>query len=139
DGRQFRIVNLPPSSISGDRRAAMGRIAEVIQKLQTYALSKYGQEWSDNQTAAALTDFVRDYSIAFVRFTEFRSPLPDPGPESRGNQFIVASFIRNCAEAASGVFDSVQTLVQSHILANALLCPDLKNTGTGFRNVTFVV
>src|SRR5439155_24172915 len=79
------------------------------------------------------------YSIDFVRFTEFRSPLPDPGPDSKGNQFIVASFIRNCAEAASGVFDSVQTLVQSHILANALLCPDLKNTGTGFRNVTFVL
>jgi hypothetical protein len=139
DGRQFRTLNLPPSSISGDRKEAIGRIAEVTQKLRAYALARYGQEWSDNQTAAALTDFVREYSIEFVRFTEFRSPLPDPGPESRGVQFIVASFIGSCADGSTGVFDSIQILVQSHILANALLSPEIKKTGLGFQKIIFVL
>jgi hypothetical protein len=88
DGHQFRILNLPASSIAGDRQAAIGRIAEVIQKLQSYALSKYGQEWDDDQTAAVLTDFVRDYSIDFVRFTEFRSPLPIQDPTPRPTSLL---------------------------------------------------
>src|SRR6266542_3221704 len=139
DGYQFRIVKLPNSSIAADRKAARGRIDEVLHSLKDYSHSQYGRQWTDDETAAALTDFIRKYSIDFVRHSEFRSPLPDPGVDSASDHFIVASFIRRCAEAAQGVFDSVKTLVESHILANALLCPDLKDKGTGFKNITFVL
>ena len=139
DGYQFQIIKLPKSSILNDRKAAAGRITEVLQKLREYVLAQYNLTWTEEQTAAALNEFVQKYSIVFVRHTEFRSPLPDPGAETASEHFIVASFVKNCAENVPAVFDSVKTLVESHILANALLCPDLKDKGTGFKNVNFVL
>lgn len=139
DGHQFRIISLPKTSIAVERQAAKGKINEVLQRLREFAQSRYGQDWGDDQAAAVLTDFIREYSIDFVRFSEFRSPLPNPGTDSQSGHFIVASFIRQSAESAAGIFDSVKTLVESHILANALLCPDLKDKGTGFKNVVFVL
>lgn len=139
DGHQFRPLKLPPSSISNDREATKGRINEVLAKLRNFHASRYGSEWSDEQAAAALTEFVQDYSIDFVRFSEFRSPLPEIKSGSRADHFVIASFIQHCAEALPGVFDGVKTLVESHILANALLCEDLQGKGTGFRNVVFVL
>ncbi|RYZ67495.1 MAG: hypothetical protein EOP09_10945, partial [Proteobacteria bacterium] len=139
DGHHFRAVNLPKSTISDDRLAASGRINEALHTLKEYAETKHALEWSDQHTAAALTEFVREYSIAFVRHSEFRSPLPDPGTETASEHFVVSSFIRNCAESSTPVFESIKTLVESHILANALLCPDLKNKGTGYNGVVFVL
>ena len=118
---------------------ASGRINEVLQKLREFTQSQYNLQWDDEQTAVALAEFVREYSIDFVRHTEFRSPLPDLVREVASNHFLVASFIRHCAETAELLFDSVKTLVESHILANAFLCPDLKDKGTGFKDVVFVL
>jgi len=139
DGHQFRILKLPDSTLGADRLAARGRINEVLQKLKEYAFLKYTLQWTEEQSASVLTDFIREYSVDFVRFAEYRSPLPDPGADSQTERFIVASFIKHCADASPGVFESVKTLVESHILANALLCPDLKDRGTGYKNIIFVL
>jgi len=139
DGHQFRIVNLPPSSIGGDREATRGRINEVIRQLKAFAADRYERNWTEEEAAAGLTAFVRDYSIDFVRFSEFRSPLPEPAASSASEHFIIASFIQHCAQDAPGTFESVKTLVESHILANALLCPDLQDKGSGFKDVVFVL
>lgn len=139
DGHQFRILDLPPTDIAADREATRGRINQVIASLKDFAAARYGRNWSDDETASVLTDFVREYSIDFVRFSEFRSPLPEPSAGTAGEHFVIASFIRHCVEAAPGIFESIKTLVESHILANALLCEDLRDKGTGFRNVTFVL
>jgi murein DD-endopeptidase MepM/ murein hydrolase activator NlpD len=139
DGLQYVAVNLPPTNVSADREAVTGRIRAVTIRLKEYAKTKYGQEWAEENCAAALADFLRDYSIEFVRFSEFRSPLPEAQGDSKQAQYIVASFIKNCADAEPGLFDCVKTLVQSHILANALLCPDLRDASHGFKNVNFVV
>lgn len=67
DDHQFRIVALPKSSIAGDRAAAAGRIDEVLQRLGKFAATRHALQWSNEQAAAALTEFVREYSIAFIR------------------------------------------------------------------------
>jgi NAD(P)H-dependent FMN reductase len=139
DGFQYRVGTLPVINVHAERQAASGRIRAVTSKLKEHAQSKYAQTWNEEACAAALTEFLRDYSIEFVRFSEFRSPLPDPGADNKQMQYIVASFIRHCADSEPGVFESIKILVQSHILANALLCPDLRDTTYGFNNVNFLV
>ncbi len=139
DGHQFKVLRLPKSTVSADRQAASGRINEALRQLRAFAASKYQTEWTDERTASALTDFIREYSIEFVRHIEFRSPLPDPGKDIQTDRFIIASFIKHTAESNVATFESIKTLVESHILANALLCPDLKGKGTGYKGVVFVL
>lgn len=139
DGHQFQVIGLPAVSMADDRKAARSRIDEVRRELRSYALSQCARNWTDDEAVAVLADFLRKYSIEFVRHSEFRSPLPDAGADVASAHFIVASFIRHCADSAQGLFDSVTTLVESHILANALLCPDLKNVTAGLGNIVFVL
>lgn len=139
DGHQYRILTPVSGTIQGDREAASGRINEVISQLMEYASKVYSVKWNKEETSVALSAFVQEYSIDFVRFSEFRSPLPVLSIESASTQFIVASFIQRCAKEQQGSFESIKTLVESHILANALLCPEINHGGSGFKNVVFVL
>ena len=139
DGRQFQTLNLPTHSIAGDRETTRNKINEVINQLAGFVTQRYQQNWNEEETTATLTSFVRNHSIDFVRFSEFRSPLPELDAYSASKHFIVASFIQHCEQSQPGTFESIKTLVESHILANALLCPDLQENGTGFKGITFVL
>ncbi len=91
DGYQFRIVNLPESSIAEDRRAAHGRINEVLEVLKKHSLSEYGRQWTDQQTAAALTEFIRKYSIEFV--ANFGVQEPSTGSLARTQRLTTSSLL----------------------------------------------
>lgn len=138
-GVQYRIVKLPPTTVEQDREVARARIAEVTDELAGFAFAEYEKKWDDRDSSAALAEFVRQYSIDFLRFSEAKSPLPAQDPTEKVTDYIVASFITHCAKNQPGLFESIKVLVQSHILANALMCPDLQVTNRGFKGVHFFV
>jgi NAD(P)H-dependent FMN reductase len=137
-GTQFRVVKLPSTTTRHDREAARARINEVTDELAGFAHSKYSLVWDDRQSAKALAEFLRQYSIDFLRFADAKSPLPEEAADKKTTHYVVASFITSCANDHPGLFESIRVLVQSHILANALMCPDLENTSKGFRDVHFL-
>lgn len=136
-GLLFRIVKLPPTSVAKDRESARSRIKEVTDELAGFAHSQYSLVWDDRISAQALTDFLRKYSIEFLKFSEAKSPLPQEAANTKTTDYVVASFITNCAKDHPGLFESIKVLVQSHILANALMCPDLEKSPKGFKGVHF--
>jgi hypothetical protein len=64
--------------------------------------------------------------------------LPKETANTKTTDYVVASFITNCAKDHPGLFENIKVLVQSHILANALMCPDLEKTSKGFKDVHFL-
>jgi len=136
-GLQYRVEKLPPTTVSKDRETAQARIKEVTDELAGFAHSRYTLVWDDRMSAQALAEFLRQYSIDFLRFAEAKSPLPQETANTKTTDYVVASFITNCAKDHPGLFESVKVLVQSHILANALMCPDLEKTPKGFKDVHF--
>jgi len=137
-GLQYRVVKLPTTTVSTDRQAARGRIKEVTDELAGFAHSKYSLVWDERISAQAIAEFLRKYSIDFLRFAEAKSPLPEETANTKTTDYVVASFITNCAKDHPGIFESIKVLVQSHILANALMCPDLAKTPKGFKDVHFL-
>ena len=137
-GVQFRVARLPPTTTAQDRKAARARITEATDELARFAQSTFSLPWDSQSSARALADFLRKYSIDFLRFAEARSPLPEQTSDAKTTDFVVASFITVCARSHPGVFESIKVLVQSHILANALMCPDLAKNPRAFRGVYFL-
>ncbi len=137
-GLQYRVAKLPTTTVSRDRQAARERIKEVTDELAGFAHSKYSLVWDDRISAQALAEFLRQYSIDFLRFAEAKSPLPEETTNTKTTDYVVASFITNCSKDHPGLFESIKVLVQSHILANALMCPDLEKTPKGFKGVHFL-
>lgn len=111
----------------------------MTDELAGFAHSKHSLVWDDRASAKALAEFLRQYSIAFLRFAEAKSPLPEQTSDAKTTDYVVASFITNCAKDHPGLFESIKVLVQSHILANALMCPDLAKNPQAFRDVHFLV
>jgi len=140
DGQQFQGMNLPKSDFPEKRKIAQGKINNVIDKLREFAQERYQKQWDERETEAALTKFVRDYSIDFVRFEQVRSPLPELDASTASENFIIAKFIKDCELNKTRIFENIKVLVESHILAYALLCPDLENSAkVGFAGVNFVL
>lgn len=137
-GLQFQVVKLPPTAIDADRSAAQMRIKEVTEELVAFAHHRYSITWDKNTSAAALAEFLRQYSIEFLKFAEAKSPLPEVSSKTNATDYVVAAFVTTCAKERPGVFESIKVLVQSHILANALMCPDLELTAQGFKDVVFL-
>ena len=139
DGVQYRVKLLPETTIEADRMAAKSQIADVTEELAAFAYHKYSLQWDELVSSSALADFLRKYSIDFLRFAELKSPLPESASDPQTSAYVVAAFVTNAASEKPGLFQSVKVLVQSHILSNALMCPDLEKTNQGFRGVHFLV
>jgi len=137
-GLQFQVVKLPATSVERDRDATRIRIKEVTDELAGFAYTRYSLTWDERSSALALAEFLRQYSIDFLKFSEARSPLPITESRNEHADFVVASFVANSAKERTEVFESIRVLVQSHILANALMCPDLEQNAKGFRSVIFL-
>ena len=137
-GLQFHAVDLPNTTIPTDRTVAKERITKVTEELARFA-SSHSLKWDVATCSNALADFLRRYSIDFLRFAESKSPLPPASSGKEDTSYIVAAFITNTEKKQTDLFESIKVLVQSHILANALMCPDLKDTTRGFNNVHFLL
>jgi hypothetical protein len=139
DGVQYHVKLLPDTTVTADRKAASAQISEVTEELAAFAYQKYSLQWDDIISSGALADFVRQYSIDFLKFAELKSPLPGSASGQESTSYVVAAFITNTAREKPGLFQSIKVLVQSHILSNALMCPDLEKANRGFKGVHFLV
>jgi len=137
-GLQYEAAKLPATSLESDREKAKISITEVTDNLAGFAYTRYGLAWDERDSATALAEFLRQYSIDFLKFAEAKSPLPIDESHKNNSEYVIAAFIVNSASQNPELFDRIGVLVQSHILANALMCPDLGQDSKGFRNVVFL-
>jgi len=139
EGVQFRVKQLPQTTVTADRETARSQIKEVTDELAAFAYQRFSLKWDDRISSSALADFLRRYSIDFLKFAESKSPLPESTSGKETTSYVVAAFVTIAAKEKPGLFQSIKILVQSHILANALMCPDLEKTHQGFKGVHFLV
>lgn len=139
DGVQYHVKSLPATTVANDRVAAKAQIIEVTEELAAFAYQRYSLKWDELVSSSALADFLRKYSIDFLKYAELKSPLPEAVSVAESTAYVVAAFVTNAAQEKPGLFQSVKVLVQSHILSNALMCPDLEKTNRGFNGVHFMV
>ncbi len=112
------------------REQTTNRLNELVSKLRVFARAKHGVKWTAEQATDAIATYLSNFGIECLRGYLFQTPISKVvAHATQAVTFVVSSFITDAQANAPESFEDILVLVKGHMLANALLCPDLeKNT-----------
>jgi len=133
----FLTDRLPAVDLSEKVREIQSHIEDVCKAIIKYASTGYALTWDEKKAIDAILAFFERFGVDYLRAYIFRTALPAIPKTDKVEHFITASFIRHHYDERSDLFESIILLLKGHMLANALVCPDLESIQKNFRRVTF--
>jgi predicted transcriptional regulator len=139
--RANSIYTINHSSIPQDnipqRKAEVDRhVSHVIEELIRYAKEHSGKIITEEEAHSAVIASLENFSIQFLRSYLQGTVLPALSSQADWEIVLVANFIKKITSNPE-LFDSFEKIVEGHMFANALLCPDLQEVSDNFTKVTF--
>ena len=134
----YRITgDLPDPQITARQYEARRHIDAVVSGLQQFSQDRIKPISSPDHAITAICAFLDRFAItclsAYVRGTA----IPPFEGAHKADIVLVSEYIQHVQQTAPERFDSFLILVQGHMLANALLCPDLQNADQTYQKVAF--
>ena len=127
---------LPADDLASQRTHAEHQIADVVDRLRDYAQRTADRVLTENEALECLVLFLSHFSVTCLSQYLRGTTLPDPTTHNSWQLALARQFV-NHIESDSRLFAEFMTLVQGHMLANALLCPDLEAVSDSYERVTF--
>ena len=138
-GKYYITGNLPDPGIATKQSEAKRHINAVKAGLIDFS-SRLSKSFSNPQSAEnAICTFLAEFDIsclkAYLRGTAL-PPLADA--DHRDTDIVLVSkYIIHLEKTDPERFESFMIMVQGHMFANALLCPDLKHVTNSYEHVEF--
>ncbi len=95
------------------------------------------QTIDETEAVNALSAYLGKFSIHFLSAFARGSALPVVPKKNDKTSYLVNSFIGDAYERQAKTFEDVVVLVKGHMLANALICPDLEGLQGNFGGTRF--
>ena len=134
----YRIVgDLPDPRISPRQAAAERHIGAVLYGLQQLSRNTMNPISSDEEAVRVLCAFLSEFDVTCLRAYLRGTTIPTLEGIHHADIVLVSNYVRHLQHSDPERFDSFLVLVQGHMLANALTCPDLDNVSDNYRQVTF--
>ncbi len=135
---EYHITGVLPSPKLSERRAeAQGHIDAILLALQEFSESSLHPIEHAQGAVDAVTAFLSRFDVSCLRAYLRGTAIPALSGSHPQSIVLVSDFVRTIQERDHRLFQSFVILVQGHMLANALLCPDLEHVTQDYRNVTF--
>ena len=136
--RAYRVERpLSTAPFDENRAKAEAHIRSVIADLREYSATSGRVIGSEEEAVAAVTSFLANFDVSCLRSYLRGTALPDVGKQTSRDVVLVSSYVRHIQQSKSDDLESFMFLVRGHMLANALLCPDLEGVGPTYERVTF--
>jgi len=134
---KFVLGKKPVSSdLSAERASASRHIAFIVSELVAYAAHSSGRKITDDVATECLVVFLSQFSIPCLRSYLRGTTLPNLERDGNWQVALVAQFVGEIQNQPA-IFDAFVMLMQGHMLANALLCPDLSSVSDSYSEVIF--
>ena len=130
------IKDLQSKDNSAERADAGRHIAGVIHSLVQFAKQSAERDISDEEATDCLIVFLSQFSIPCLKSYLRGTTLPRIDGHGDWQVTLVSQFINDLTSKPE-LFQSFMKLVQGHMLANALLCPDLNSVSKSYKDVVF--
>ena len=130
------VKNLPTKDTTAARADAGRHIATVTSSLVQFAKQSAERDITDKDATDYLIVFLSQFSIPCLKSYLRGTALPSVDGHGDWPIILVSQFINDLSSKPE-LFDSFMKLVQGHMLANALLCPDLKSVSKTYKDVVF--
>ncbi len=128
---------LPDSHIAHKQVDAQRHIHAVLHGLKQFSHGTINPIEDDEHAIAAICAFMANFDVTCLRAYLRGTAIPQLDQVHQTNIVLVSQYVQHIQRHAPEPFDSLLVLVQGHMLANALLCPDLQNFSQTYEKVTF--
>ena len=136
-GVYYKGPKFQPVDLTSKRVAANQSMTRVINGIVVFAEARGLKPFSTDRAAKALASYLGRFCIECLRTHAQGTALPRIQSPKYEDLFVVNGFIQKALEHDLDLFEDVVVLVKGHMLANALICPDLESLQRKFGDVTF--
>ena len=134
----YRITNdLPDPRLTDKQSDAERHIKAVLQGLRQFSEDTIKPISSEDDAVTAICTFLAEFGITCLRAYLRGTAIPSLEGTHQTDIVLVSEYVRHVQQNDPKRFNSFLILVQGHMLANALMCPDLDNAPKTYREVTF--
>ena len=134
----YRITGeLPNPRIKTKKADATRHINAVISGLSEFSRGTAKPIENPDEAVTAICAFLTQFNIPCLRAYLRGTAIPTIEGQHPAQIVLVSQYVLALQNTDPERFDSFLVVVRGHMLANALLCPDLKNAPKSYRGVTF--
>lgn len=134
----YRVTGaLPDPGIAHEKTKANRHIQAVISGLLEYDKDGSHTLTGQDDAVSAMCGFLSEFNIPCLRAYLRGTAIPTENGKQKSHIILVSDYVLHLQRTDPERFDSFMVLVQGHMLANALLCPDLQNAPKSYKGVTF--
>ena len=128
---------LPDPRIAARKTEAIQHIQGVLSGLAEFSKDTSKPTVSNDEAVTAICAFLTQFNIPCLRAYLRGTAIPTIEGQHHAQIVLVSKYVLALQDADPERFKSFLVVVKGHMLANALLCPDLKNAPKSYRGVTF--
>jgi hypothetical protein len=134
----YRITGqLPDPRIGAEKADADRHIKAVVAGLKEFSRDTARPISSDDEAVQAICGFLAEFNIPCLRAYLRGTAIPTIDKHDNVLIVLVSKYVLSLQETDPERFDSFLVVVKGHMLANALLCPDLQQAPKTYKGVTF--
>lgn len=134
----YRITgDLPNPAIATEKADADRHIRSVVAGLKEFSKDSARPIMSDDDAVQAICAFLAEFNIPCLRAYLRGTAIPTIEKHDDALIVLVSKYVLSLQETDPERFDSFLVVVKGHMLANALLCPDLQQAPKTYKGVTF--
>ena len=134
----YRIVGeLPNPQLATKQSEAELHINAVCEGLRQFSQDTIRPISTQEDAVAAMLAFLSEFDISCLRAHLRGTTIPTLEGRHQADIILVSDYIQHVQQTDLQQFKSLLILVRGHMLANALLSPDLSNATKTYRKVTF--
>lgn len=132
----YTISRLPEGNFEADKAATVRHLDSVSAELVTFAKVEAEREITAAEATDSIVAFLSQFSISCLKSFLRSTALPKFGSGEGWQIVLVGQFVQKIS-GNPNLFDSFMKFVEGHMLANALLCPDLQQVSNTYEQVSF--
>jgi hypothetical protein len=138
DSGIYRVTGIISDPGIGLEKSKAERHIQAIQAgLIEFSKSTAKPITTNEEAVTALCVFLTEFNIPCLRAYLRGTAIPTVEGKHETDIVLVGQFVLHLQQTDPERFDSFMIMVQGHMLANALLCPDLQNAPKTYKDVTF--
>jgi len=134
----YRITGpLPNPNIAAKKTEAERHIQAVLAGLIEFSKNTCKVISTNEEAVTAICAFLAEFNIACLRAYLRGTTIPTITGRNDTGIVLVSEYVLHLQQTDPERFESFLIVLQGHMLANALLCPDLQNAPKSYKGVTF--
>lgn len=137
DGVYQVTGTLADPRIGAEKASAERHINAVLTGLRVFSKTTAKPITIDDEADVAVRAFLSQFDIQCLRAYLRGTAIPDIEGHHNAQIVLVSKYVLDLQKSDPERFDSFLIVVQGHMLANALLCPDLQSLPKTYDGVTF--